>query len=450
MEVRVPSSLKYGAVYSQSKIQRVSLMPSSQGPFYPSNTVRFNLPSRSLIRLSSLSAYFTTTITGLTSAAANSSNSAIPYAGKLFSRIQFYVNGIPVNNSNYHDLVSVALAKCSGAPAWAESRVQSGALDLIQHQDDCDVVAQRVLTTNNTATSKTQYMVLDEIIGLPNCNGGGGVLDCGIFGDVSVEFTLNDAQCLKLKSNGDNSASLATISYNLNDFTCGIDVITSVSNDYLEMMQIRLSKDPRPINFAFQNYSAQVSLNSGAVRHAVSTNCLDIVLVAPLKATWQNRASVAVDDVEGLRYCFDSNRTLADANTARLSFNIGSTQYPQSQISHALQVLDITQNCFAHGDRSSTHLLCNGVSGPTAADRTVSRTNFLENNFILAFPLSSESEGWASHDKVLSGVTTNQANAEIVVNSSNIGNAGSYLFTCALYTSVLEYDPSTANVRVIA
>jgi hypothetical protein len=449
MEVRVPSSLKYGAIYSQSKINRVSLMPSSQGPFYPSNTVRFNLPSRSLIRLSSLSAYFTATITGLTSAAANSSNAQIPYAGKLFSRVQFYVNGIPVNNSNYHDLVAVALAKCSGSPAWAESRAQSGALDLIQLADDCDVVAQRVLTTQNTATSKTQYMVFDEIIGLPNCNGGGGVLDCGIWGDVSVEFTLNDAQCLKLKTNGDNSASLNTISYNLNDFTCGIDVITSVSNDYLSMMELRL-KDPRPINFAFQNYSAQVSLNSGSVRHAVSTNCLDILMTAPLKSTWQTRESVANTDVEGPRYSFDSDRTLADANTARLSFNIGATQYPQSQISHALQVLDITQNCFAHGDRSSTHLLCNGVSGATAADKIVSRTQFLTNNFILAFPLSSESEGWASHDKVLSGISTNQANAEIVVNSAHIGNAGSYLFTCALYTSVLEYDPATANVRVIA
>jgi hypothetical protein len=215
------------------------------------------------------------------------------------------------------------------------------------------------------------------------------------------------------------------------------------------MMEIRL-KDPRPINFAFQNYSAQVSLNSGAVRHAVSTNCLDIVMTAPLKSTWQTRESVATTDVEGPRYSFDSNRTLADANTARLSFNIGSTQYPQSQIANALQVLDITQNCFAHGDRSSTHLLCNGVSGATSADKTVSRTHFLANNFILAFPLSSESEGWASHDKVLSGISTNQANAEIVVNSSNIGDAGSYLFTCALYTSVLEYDPATANVRVIA
>jgi hypothetical protein len=449
MEVRVPSSLKYGAVYSQSKINRVSLMPSSQGPFYPSNTVRFNLPSRSLIRLSSLSAYFTATITGLTSAAANSSNAQIPYAGKLFSRVQFYVNGIPVNNSNYHDLVAVALAKCSGSPHWAESRAQSGALDLIQLADDCDVVAQRVLTTQNTATSKTQYMVFDEIIGIPNCNGGGGVLDCGVWGDVSVEFTLNDAQCLKVKTNGDHSAVITGVSYNLNDFTCGIDVITSVSNDYLSMMELRL-KDPRPINFAFQNYSAQVSLNSGSVRHAVATNCLDIVMCAPLKSTWQTRATQASTDVEGPRYSFDSNRSLADANTARLSFNIGSTQYPQSQIANALQVLDITQNCFAHGDRGSTHLLCNGVSGVNAADKTVSRTHFLENNFILAFPLSSESEGWASHDKVLSGISTNQANAEIIVNSSNIGDAGSYLFTCALYTSVLEYDPATANVRVIA
>lgn len=449
MEVRVPSSLKYGAIYSQSKIQRVSLMPSSQGPFYPSNTVRFNLPSRSLIRLSSLSAYFTTTITGLTSAAANSSNAQIPYAGKLFSRVQFYVNGIPVNNSNFHDLVSVALAKCSGSPHWAESRTQSGALDLIQLADDCDVVEQRVLTLNNTGTSKSQYMVFDEIIGLPNCNGGGGVLDCGVFGDVAVEFTLNDAQCLKMIANGDKSASLDTITYNLNDMTCGIDVITSVSNDYLSMMEVRL-KDPRPINFSFQNYSAQVSLNSGAVRHAVSTNCLDIVLTAPLAHAFQTRASVETDHVEGPRYSFDSNITLADQKTARLSFNIGATQYPQSQISHALEVLDLTQNCFAHGDRGSTHLLCNGVSGATANSKTVSRTHFLKKNFILAFPLSSESEGWASHDKVLSGVSTNQANSEIVVNSSNIGDANSYLFTCALYTSVLEYDPATANVRVIA
>lgn len=445
----VSESLKLGATYSQMKTSRVSVYPTTgNGSYYPSNVISVNLPSRSIIRLSSLSAYFNCNITGMISHATESSNAQIPYAHKLFSRVQFFVNNIPVNTSNYYDLLATALAKCSGSLDWAQTRVSQGALDLIQLADDCDASAQRVISTNSTATSKSQYMVLDDILGLPRCNGGGGVIDTGIFGDVRVEFTLNTAQCLKVSANGNTTlAQLAPISYNLSDFKVSVDVISSVSGAYLSMMEARL-RDPRPLHLAFQNYQNSVQLNSNANRVGVATNCLDIVLIAPLESSWETRADQDLTDIEGPRYSFKCSQTLSSANNTRLNFKIGSVQYPQAEIDNALQILDLTQNTFGHSDLQHRNLLCVGVSSASAGAHTFSRTNFLENNCIWAQALSSESEGWAS--KILAGVSTNQANSEITVSSSNFVPASGYIFVSCLYTSVLEYDPATANVRVIA
>lgn len=445
----VSESLKLGATYSQMKTSRVSVYPTTgNGSYYPTNVISVNLPSRSIIRLGSLSAYFNCNITGLTAHATDSTNAQIPYAHQLFSRVQFFVNNIPVNTSNYYDLLATALAKCTGSLDWAQTRVAQGALALIQLADDCDVVAQRVLTTQATATSKKQYMVLDDILGLPRCNGGGGVIDTGIFGDVRIEFSVNSAQCLKVIKNGNaTDAQMNAVSFNLSDFKVAVDVISSVSGAYLSMMESRL-RDPRPLHLAFQNYQNSIQLNSNANRVGVATNCLDIVLIAPLASSWETRATQVVTDLEGPRYSFISSRTLADANETRLNFKIGSVQYPQAEIDNALQILDLTQNTFGHSDLQHKNLLCVGVSGAGAGAHTFSRTNFLENNCIWAQALSSESEGWAS--KILSGVSTNQANSEITVSSSNFVGANGYIFVSCLYTSVLEYDPSSANVRVIA
>lgn len=447
----VSESLKLGATYSQMKTSRVTCFPTSgNGNYYPSNVISVNLPSRSIVRLSSLSAYFNCNITNLTADAANCTNAQIPYAHQLFSRVQFFVNNIPVNTSNYYDVLATALAKSTGSLDWAQTRIAQGALALVQLADDCDAVGQRVLTTaQNIATSKNQYMVLDDILGLPRCNGGGGVIDTGVFGDVRIELTLNTAQCLKVIALGTAvAAGLAdNISYNISDFKVAVDVISSVSGAYLSMMEARL-RDPRPLHLAFQNYQNSVQLNSNANRVGVATNCLDIVLIAPLGATWETRAVQTATALEGPRYSFASSRTLANANQTRLNFKIGSVQYPQAEIDNALQILDLTQNTFGHSDLQHKNLLCVGVSSASQGAHTFSRANFLNSNCIWAQALSSESEGWAS--KILAGVSTNQANSEITVSSSNFVPANGYIFVSCLYTSVLEYDPSTANVRVIA
>lgn len=448
----VSESLKLGATYSQMKTTRVSVFPTTgNGSYYPSNVISVNLPSRSIVRLGSLSAYFNCNITGLTAHATDSTNAQIPYAHQLFSRVQFFVNNIPVNTSNYYDVLATALAKCTGSLDWAQTRIAQGALALVQLADDCDVTAQRILSANTAddgATSKKQYMVLDDILGLPRCNGGGGVIDTGVFGDIRVEFTLNTAQCLKVSKNGiATDVQMNAVSYNLSDFKVGVDVISSVSGAYLSMMEARL-RDPRPLHLAFQNYQNSVQLNSNANRVGVSTNCLDMVVIAPLSSSWETRTSQGATSLEGPRYSFVSSRSLANSGDARINFKIGSVQYPQAEIDNALQILDLTQNTFGHSDLQHKNLLCVGVSGTAQGAHTFSRNNFLNKNCIWAQALSSESEGWAS--KILAGINTNQANSEITVSSSNFVPASGYIFVSCLYTSVLEYDPATANVRVIA
>ncbi len=457
-ELYVPESLKYGATYSSSKINRMKVLPTTgAGPYGPNSIIRFNLPNRSILRLSSVSIVADLTISNLISSntAAEVVNAVLPYTQKLISRCNWVVNGVSCTPSNHFDQIATQLAKVTGSENWVKSKLNQGALDLLQHTDDSAVSASRTINAwvagAKTSVSKVNQIVIDDLLGV--CRGNQfGVLDSGIFGSVEVELTLNTDPLKVWAGANATAAELAAVSYSLSNVSLQVDAITSVSNDYLQLMSMRL-KDSRPINYAFQNFNCQIQAHSGTgvVRHTVSTNCLDIVMAAPLASGYATRASQAQTSVNAPRYTYNSGRDATNQKDCQIQFNIGSTQYPQGYQLSAYEAYDVTANTYGVMDRYATNLLCYGTDGfgDIDAGSVISRDQYLAHNAIFAFALSNEAEGWASPNRILSGISTNQSNSEIVFQFTNFGTASGFLCSTALYTSVLQYDPASATVQLI-
>lgn len=456
-ELYVPESLKYGASYSQSKINRMKILPTTgSGPYGPNSIIRFALPSRSILRLSSVSVAAELTISNLiaTDTSANLVNAQIPYTQKLVSRANWIVNGVSCTPSNHYDQVATQLAKLTASEDWCKTRCSQGALDLIQLSDDAAIADHRAINANPAAAaaSKVSTIVIDDFLGVSRGNSGSGVLDCGVFGNVELELTLNGANCLKVFAGSSaTAAQLAAVTYSLSNISLQVDAIVSVSNDYLQLMSMRL-KDSRPINYAFQNFNSQIQSHggSGVVRHSVATNCLDIVMCAPLASGYDTRTIQSLTAVNPPRYTYNSGRSHGTQSGAQISFNIGSTQYPQGYQLTAFEALDVSCNTFGVQDRYANNILCSGVTDAAVNTTASGRQFFCADNAIFAMALSNESEGWASKDRILSGVSTNQANGEVVFSFANFGTVAGFLSSTMLYTSVLQYDPQSATVQLIA
>ena len=460
-ELYVPESLKLGASFSSSKINRLKIIPNTGGgPYGPNSIIRFALPSRSILRLSSVSIVADLTISNLiaSNTATDVVNAMLPYTQKLVSRCNWICNGISLNTSNHYDQVAVQLAKLSASENWCKTRVSQGALDLIQHTDDAAETAARTLnafvhaSAKTTGQTKVSQIVIDDMLGFCRGNAGHSIVDCGIFGDLQLEVTLNSDPLKIFGGSTSSAAERAAVTYSLSNVSLQIDSIVSISNDYLQMMSLRLQKDSRPINYAFQNFNCQIQQHggTGTVRQTVSTNCLDIVMCAPLGQNYAVRASQSATNVNPPRYTYDSGRTHANQNQTQIQFNIGSTQYPQYQLT-AFEALDVSHNCYGVNDRYANNLLCYGTEAYSdyEAGSFIGRSEYLSNNAIFAMALSNESEGWASQSRILSGISTNNQNSEIVWQLTNWGTASGFLCTTALYTSVLQYDPASATVQLI-
>jgi len=466
--MELPDALKYSASHSTIRTNRFRLTPQGSDSVLPNGTVRVRLPEKSLVRLSSLSAYFNATVSGLVHDAANWKNALIPASYKFFRAVRFYVGGQIASGGlcNHYDQLYHALVVSSADIAWCQSRFNEGYRELITGDEDDAVLGQPLLNASPGAgvTSKTQYLTCSDFLGLPRCNGGGGVIDTSLFNSVEIEFVFNDDSILSVATAG--NATVDSITWSLANFRVDVDCVVSVSPLYVEMMALRLA-EATPIKFPYQNMVTTISKDTGSNRIQVNTQSLDIMMVAPLKLQYNVKLAKGASQTQPNRYKFDTKigpegGAVADQNTyvtnassgKSLSLTVGSDQYPKLPIQNLLDVPDLTINTFYHGSLNSKNLLSQGMS---AGNTQFHRSYGLSDNFVWANNFSLESEGWAS--RRLTGIDTSAQNVDIIVNSSGFGTAteavgnantaGIYWFMCALITSTLTYDPSTATVSII-
>lgn len=465
--MELPDALKYSASHSTIRTNRFRLVPQGSDTVNPNGTVRVRLPEKSLVRLSSLSAYFKATVTGLVHDAGTAwQNAQVPSSYKFFRSVRFYVGGQIASGglSNHYDQVYDALLKASADQAFLESRFNEGYKELLGASDDA-VFGQPSLYSSPGAgvTQKEQYLTCSDFLGLPRCNGGGGVIDTSLFNSVEIEFSMNDDSILNVAKGA--TGSVAGINWKLEDFRVDVDCVVSVSPLYVEMMALRLAESA-PIKFPYQNYVSVIATNTGSNRIQVNSQSVDMMMVAPLRNAYNTKQAIDNNQFCCNHYKYDTKIGTAGGSSANqqsyvtneatisLSITVGSDQYPKLPIKHALEVPDLTINTLYHGSLQSKNLFSLGIVGGTV---TRSRTYGLSDNFIWLQNFSLESEGWAS--RRLTGIDTSAQNVDIILNSSGFGavsegssgnNATGNLFLmCALLTSTLQYDPSTASVSII-
>ena len=467
----IPDALKYGASHSTIRTNRFRIVPQGSDSAQPNGVFRVRLPEKSLVRLSSLSAYFNAQLTGLLATdAGNYTNALMPASYKFFRAVRFYVGGAIASGGlcNNYDQVYHQLLVSSADKAWVESRFNEGYKELIANSDDV-VLPATALQAAPVATSKTQYLTCSDFLGLPRCNGGGGVIDTSLYSSVEVEFILNDLSILSTASAG--AGNVNTISWNISQFRVDVDCVVSVSPMYVEMMALRL-QDAAPIRFAYQNFVTSISQNTNSNRIQVNSQSVDMLALSPLRNNWATAPSttgMTNNMMQPNRYKFDtkigsSSGSAADQQTyvnnegtITLQLQVGSDTYPKTQIVHALMIPDLTINTLYHGSLYSKNLFSSGLLNGTQG---FSRTYGLSDNFIWINNFSLESEGWAT--KKLTGIDTSAQNVDIILNTSGFGAVaepalpngngatGNFWLITALVTSQLVYDPSTASVSIVA
>ena len=465
----IPDALRYGASHSTIRTNRFRLVPQGSDTVNPNGTVRIRLPEKSLVRLSSLSAYFTATVSGLIDDAANWQNALMPSSYKFFRAIKFYVGGAIASGGlcNNYDQLYHALLVSSADKAWVESRYNEGYKELIGNSDDTVLPPVALNVRPGAITQKSQYLTCSDFLGLPRCNGGGGVIDTSLYSAVEIEFNMNDTTCLSAAWAG--TATGAGLNWQLTNFRVDVDCVTSVSPMYVEMMALRL-QESAPIRFPYQNFVSVIAQNTGSNRVQVNSQSVDLMLVAPLRSTYNqltnmvgSAAAPAANQMQPHRYKFDSylsttgandganinttanlNSYVANEGTLRYSLVVGSDSYPKQVIDHALMIPDLTINTLYHGSLYSKNLFSSGLS---AGNQGFSRAYGLADNFVWINNFSLESEGWAS--KRLTGIDTSAQNVDIILNSTLPAGAANYLLV-ALITSQLVYDPTSATVSIVS
>lgn len=437
----IPKQLQYGASASVARVVRVSnLRPAGTDSGTYGDSFRFDLPSRSIVDLGSLSLYYTASLTGLIDGV-NGVQAVQACSWKHVKKTTFYVSGVAASGAlNQHmDILYHALVKASGSHEWLLSRLNKNAIEAVLSTDEC--AAHQTLAAQPGATTKSCHMTYDDFLGLPRSK---NIIDQSLWGQVSVEIQLADAGMLKCRpvagGTGTNAQALA-VQFSVSNMRAAVDVLQSVSPLYISLLSSRLSASDAPIRCPFQDVRTFVSQQTGSVRTNVNTNCLDAVAAIALSANYNTPVVTAVGESDPIKFKFDSGRNLASANTLRAQFQIGQDVYPRTAIENAFEIADITMNGLHGMSRDSTALLFAGASD----DSTIQyrRSNFLSNNFVYFQKLSLNAEGYK--DGVMTGISTNGQSSEIIFNSTNFGANVLIAHFC---TSCLVFNPANSSVSV--
>jgi len=465
----LPNCLRYGAKQLQIRVNRATnLVPigSDSVTSSGSGTVRFRFPSASIIDLSTISISFTSTISGLVvgSAGSNFINALIPAAYKYVRRAQFYLGGVAVAGalSNQYNQVYHAFVKASTSKPYCHGKA------LESYPEVSDVYDQYgTLVKAPTATSKSAFQVISDFLTLPKGNGGCSnmMIDTSLWNDLELQLDFDNNSILSIWQDGSADAgTAAAVAWGLANIRLNVDVVSSIPGIYAQFIELRSQEGNAPIRLAFQNFVSQIALIQPTTRLQVSSTCIDGLMIATLPSNYNSTVpftgnvlvSASTDVSNPPKFNFKSPLTDTTARAAfQASIQVGTALYPQTPYNCAYLLADSTLNHFWHASMMATSLLylqSNAVTGTVATSTVASANyvlpNFLSNNFIWVQSFSL-SDGWADHNKCLSGVDTSQTNLDMLIISSGLyDNSTNYLMV-GLLTSVLEYDTVVKTVRVI-
>ncbi len=448
----LPASLSYAASKQSLRINRFQCRPTSTDSGGPNSTYRINLPSKSLVDMSSFNLCFDLSVTGLVhDAAANGTawlNVKLPHGHKLIKSLKVYVGGQAASGhlSNDYDILYNALVKASVGEDWVNSRLGEHAKELIGQSDDINAI-----TATPGATSKSASYILSDFLGIFRGNGvGRSIIDTSLWGDVAIEVTFNNEGCMAQWKPG--AAVTTNLTFSVSNLEGYVSCITQTTPLYIKLISMLLDQKEAQIRFPYQNFVTNISKESTNARFQVNSGCIDSMVVVPLSEHYQlakmagNARNIdAAADLSPFRYKYNSGKTSttpADSKGCALQIQIGSDTFPKLPIDNGLHVATITQDSLFSNSLYSQNLLFNDISG---GNLRYHRDGFLNENFVYVQSFSDQ-EGWAS--KVLTGIDTASQNLDVIVNSAAKTANGS-LFMGALLTSMLVFDTRSGAVSVV-
>jgi hypothetical protein len=445
MSESIPSVLQYGANQSNFRVNEFACRPQ-EGEQKSGGRYTVKLPSKSIVNLSSLRAFFDISITGLSNAgAADYSNAMVPASYQVFRSIQFRVGGSTVSGGllSHYNQVYHAMLRASANVEWTRSRFNENyqVLSSLINDDFNETTSQTSLKAQPGVTSKSARLCHSDLLGLPHANGGECYIDTSLFGDVEVIFDLDNTSCLSVARAGTTATSaLSLINFTLSNFVVNVKCITSISPLYVELLAMKL-QSKTPIRFPFENIVSTLQQNGTAGRLSINTSCLDKFLIAAHNADPTVVAAVAADTLNNNKFKFDSGRTKANAGDTRMQIRIGSELYPKNQIQNAHDLASYTDDALHGINASSTNMLYVGYDD-TANAVVYQKAKFLSENCMLVQKYCLQ-EGWAG-SKTLTGISSNGNQLDI---EANYANFGSYQLLAAFITSQLVYQDGQVSVE---
>jgi hypothetical protein len=450
----LPQCLQYGASQSQARIARQTVRPLGADNGSAGQTVRFKLPSKSIVDLRSLSLYYQYTIDGIVADANNWSNVQIPNSQKHWRSVRWYVSGVLASGGacNHYDQVAHALVAATGSEDWAYSRMNNGYDEIL---DSSILTGQPgavagaagfgdgyVAAAGQLPAARSLLMTFDDLLGLPNTKNY--CIDTSLFGDVELELQFNDNTMFKATRAGavTQANAVTALSAKFSNIRLCVNTVVSISPLYVSLLSARISGSDQAIRIPFQNLISQFAANTGSNRITCNAGSIDSLLVIPFTAdpnTHGVYAAVANLSANPPRYKYAVNDVAAN-----FSISVGSEQFPRQPVQNFRDCADITTNSIFGNSTKSTNLLYHGQA-VGAGTSTYTRSNYLSERAVCLIGFGLESESWASGK--LTGLDTAQTAVDIVVNTSGAALA-THLLIVAMCTSCLVFDPKTSAVSV--
>ena len=465
----LPPSLTYSASKNAMRYNRFSCRPVGTDGAQPGDTVRINLPSKSLVNLSSFNLCFNfETVGNLTRHADNGFNNLkLPHGHKLFSAVRVYVGGQLVSGglSNHYDILYNALVKASAGEDWCRSRYNEHAKELIENGDDLNSFQNNSNAGLGLQIKKARY-VMTDFLGLFRANGGKSIIDTSLWGDIAIEFTFNSVACIA-KKQGSGGSNPSGVTYAVTKIEGFVECITQTTPLYVKVISMIIDGKQDLIRFPYQNFITGTANTGESARLNINSGCIDSMVLCPLGSNFNAlNAVVGAGDLSAPRYKYTAIDPANRANALTISadglaktniqIQIGSDTFPKIPIMDAQDVSDITTNSLFSNSLYSQNLLYNGLTLNTGGDATLaydanvvsnySRAAFLRENFVYIQSFADQ-EGWAARN--LTGVDTSSQNLDVICNMPINSAAGSALFIGALVTSMLVFDARTGAVSVV-
>jgi hypothetical protein len=393
------------------------------------DVIQVDLPTNSIVDLSSLAWSFKNTISVSTTVGDGDKQHDLPIqAESIINRLAVEVNGVTLVNLTNYNVLFHALLYMSATDDYqlqrkvAQCNTQTGAAG-----GRC----QRIQTTDgggNAATTTRQH-VIDSWLGFlgsskPN------FIDTSLLGNVRITITLAGADMV----GGDAAAGKAN-SYQLSDQYFSVDVV-SIADGVYDAMVDQMLASGAPIEIPFKNYfsfsSAQNTSMSQTTAFNVASQSIDRLWAVPRAATYNARDAERVPTAPAHPIVADNVPyfNFAACNGSDFHFKVNNTMYPQWTSKNPQDWWQHTK--LAVGDQG------NMLAGafPTAL------SHYLDNFFVYACQLEHRTDG---DERFVSGIDTRGAAAQCYFISSQSTTAADLHSGAANLTTVVDRSGDVAN-----